>query len=60
APSPSPPLVGTGIVAGVLDESFSKSQLETWAPYFLDKNEFYLEIEGQSRPNGAMKDTARY
>ncbi|PBK88227.1 hypothetical protein ARMGADRAFT_937654, partial [Armillaria gallica] len=38
----------------------SKSQLETWAPNFLDKNEFDLGIEDQSGSNGAIKDTAKY
>ncbi|PBK68479.1 hypothetical protein ARMSODRAFT_887680, partial [Armillaria solidipes] len=47
-------------VIGALNESFSKSQLETWAPNFLHNNEFNLGIDDQSGPNGAMKDTAKY
>ncbi|KAK0191818.1 hypothetical protein F5146DRAFT_1037270 [Armillaria mellea] len=61
SPSSSLPLIATGTVAGALDESFSnESQLEIWAPNFLDKNEFDLGIEGQSGPKGAVKDTARF
>ncbi|KAG7440702.1 uncharacterized protein BT62DRAFT_937821 [Guyanagaster necrorhizus] len=61
SPSSSLPLIATGTVAGALDESFSnESQLEIWAPNFLDKNEFDLGIQGQSGPKGAMKDTARF
>ncbi|KAK0452176.1 uncharacterized protein EV420DRAFT_1559290 [Desarmillaria tabescens] len=61
SPSSSLPLIATGTVAGALDESFSnESQLEIWAPNFLDKNEFDLGIEGQSPPKGAVKDTARF
>ncbi|KAK0207569.1 WD40-repeat-containing domain protein [Armillaria fumosa] len=56
SPSSSPPLIATGMVAGALGESFSSdSQLEIWAPNFLDKNEFDLGIEGQSEPKGAVK-----
>ncbi|KAK0467632.1 hypothetical protein IW261DRAFT_1573805 [Armillaria novae-zelandiae] len=61
SPSSSLPLIATGTVAGALDESFSnESQLEIWAPDFLDKNEFDLGIEGQSGAKGAVKDTARF
>ncbi|KAK0229698.1 hypothetical protein EDD85DRAFT_776241 [Armillaria nabsnona] len=61
SPSSSLPLIATGTVAGALDESFSnESQLEIWAPNFLDKNEFDLGIEGQSGPKGAVKDTSRF
>ncbi|EEB99277.1 hypothetical protein MPER_01073, partial [Moniliophthora perniciosa FA553] len=61
SPSTSLPLIATGSVAGALDESFSnESQLEIWAPDFLDKNEFDLGVEGQSGPKGAVKDTSRF
>jgi len=53
-------LLATGTVAGALDESFSnESQLELWAPDFLDKDEFDLGIEGQHGSKGFVKDTAR-
>ena len=55
------PLLATGTVAGALDESFSnESQLEIWAPDFLDREEFYLGVEGQHGPKGYIKDTARF
>ncbi|KAK0467509.1 WD40-repeat-containing domain protein [Armillaria novae-zelandiae] len=61
SPSSSLPLIATGTVAGALDESFSnESQLEIWAPDFLDRNEFDLGIEGHSGPKGAVKNTARF
>lgn len=61
SPSASLPLLATGTVAGALDESFSnESQLEIWAPDFLDKNEYDLGSEGQHGPKGVVKDTARY
>ena len=60
SPSASLPLLATGTVAGALDESFSnESQLEIWAPDFLDKDEFYLGVEGHHGPKGQVKDTAR-
>jgi hypothetical protein len=60
SPTPSLPLLATGTVAGALDESFSnESQLEIWAPDFLDKNEYDLGDEGQHGPKGAVKDNAR-
>ncbi|KAF9057047.1 hypothetical protein BJ165DRAFT_1418148 [Panaeolus papilionaceus] len=61
SPYASIPLLATGTVAGALDESFSnESQLEIWAPNFLDKNEFDLGIEGITAPKGVIKDTARF
>lgn len=60
SPDASLPLLATGTVAGALDESFSnESQLEIWAPDFLDKHEFDLGGEGQNGPKGFVKDTAR-
>ncbi|KAF5336253.1 hypothetical protein D9757_015430 [Collybiopsis confluens] len=47
--------------AGALGESFSnESQLEIWAPDFLDKHEFDLGASGQSGSKGSVKDTARF
>lgn len=61
SPFSSLPLLATGTVAGALDESFSnESQLEIWAPDFLDRDEFYLGAEGQHGPKGHVKDTARF
>ena len=61
SPFASLPLLATGTVAGALDESFSnESQLEIWAPDFLDRDEFYLGVEGQNGPKGYVKDTARF
>ncbi|KAJ6569435.1 hypothetical protein B0H19DRAFT_1135445 [Mycena capillaripes] len=61
SPSAELPLLATGTVAGALDESFSdESQLEIWAPDFLDRNEFELGGAGQNGPKGVVKDTARF
>jgi protein transport protein SEC31 len=61
SPSSELPLLATGTVAGALDESFSdESQLEIWAPDFLDKDEFELGGAGQRGPKGVVKDTARF
>jgi protein transport protein SEC31 len=56
----SKPLLATGTVAGALDESFSNdSQLEIWAPDFLNKQEYDLGGEGQNGPRGSVANTAR-
>ncbi|EIM81877.1 uncharacterized protein STEHIDRAFT_103269 [Stereum hirsutum FP-91666 SS1] len=61
SPLPSIPLLATGTVAGALDESFSnESQLEIWAPDFLNKQEYDLGGEGQPGPRGVIRDTARF
>lgn len=61
SPSPSLPLIATGTVAGALDESFSnESQLEIWAPDFLDKNEFTLGGPEQVGPKGVVTNSARF
>ncbi|KAJ7294086.1 hypothetical protein C8J57DRAFT_1553850 [Mycena rebaudengoi] len=61
SPSASLPLLATGTVAGALDESFSdESQLEIWAPNFLDRDEFELGGAGQGGPRGVVKDSARF
>ncbi|KAH9988178.1 hypothetical protein BJV77DRAFT_1023322, partial [Russula vinacea] len=55
----SAPLLATGTVAGALDESFSNdSQLEIWALDFLNKQEYDLGGEGQSRPRGSVNHIA--
>lgn len=60
SPLPSIPLLATGTVAGALDESFSnESQLEIWAPDFLNKQEYDLGGEGQPGPKGVVTDSAR-
>jgi protein transport protein SEC31 len=57
----STPLLATGTVAGALDDTFSnESQLEIWAPNFLDQNEYDLGEPGQNGPKGSVHDTARY
>ena len=56
----STPLLATGTVAGALDESFSNdSQLEIWAPDFLNKLEYDLGGEGQRNPRGSVANTSR-
>lgn len=60
SPSASLPLLATGTVAGALDESFSnESQLEIWAPDFLDQKELDLGYQGQHGPKGFVTDNAR-
>jgi protein transport protein SEC31 len=60
SPTPSLPLLATGTAAGALDASFSnESQLEIWAPDFLDKNEYDLGGEDQYGPKGVVTDSAR-
>ncbi|KAF9546188.1 hypothetical protein CPC08DRAFT_738561 [Agrocybe pediades] len=61
SPAASFPLLATGTVAGALDESLSnESQLEIWAPDFLDRDEFDLGYEGGNGPKGSVKDNARF
>lgn len=56
----STPLLATGTVAGALDESFSNdSQLEIWAPDFLNKLEYDLGGEGQRGPRGSVANSSR-
>lgn len=60
SPTAPLPLLATGSVAGALDESFSnESQLEIWAPNFLDKDEYELGGIGQNAPAGFVTDGAR-
>jgi hypothetical protein len=62
SPEASLPVLATGTVAGALDESFSnESQLEIWAPDFMDPNEFELGSQGRGvKPSGVATDTARF
>lgn len=61
SPTASLPLLATGTVAGALDESFSnESQLEIWAPNFLDRDEYDLGGAGQNGPKGIVKDNSRF
>ncbi|KAF9527633.1 hypothetical protein CPB83DRAFT_815128 [Crepidotus variabilis] len=61
SPFASLPLLATGTVAGALDESFSnESQLEIWAPDFLDKDEFELGQQESHGPKGKVIDNARF
>ena len=56
----SAPLLATGTVAGALDESFSNdSQLEIWAPDFLNKQEYDLGGEGHHGPRGSIVNSSR-
>jgi hypothetical protein len=52
-----------GTVTGALDESFSnESQLEIWAPDFLDKNKYDLggdSGEGHAEPKDVVADNSR-
>lgn len=60
SPLASLPLLATGTVAGALDESFSnESQLEIWAPDFLDKDQFDLGLPYSHGPSGHIADNAR-
>jgi hypothetical protein len=60
SPTPSLPLLATGTAAGALDASFSnESQLEIWAPDFLDKEEYDLGVEGQHGAKGFINDGSR-
>ena len=61
SPTTHLPLLATGTVAGALDESFSnESQLEIWAPDFLDRDEYDLGGQGQNAPKGFVKESSRY
>lgn len=60
SPSLSVPLLASGTVAGALDESFSnESQLEIWAPDFLDKSEYDMGGEGQNRSKASVSTSSR-
>ncbi|TFK49239.1 hypothetical protein OE88DRAFT_1662672 [Heliocybe sulcata] len=62
SPLPSLPLLATGTVSGALDESFSnESQLEIWAPDFMNKNEFDLGGDGEGvAPKGSITNSSRF
>ena len=60
SPSLSIPLLASGTVAGALDESFSNdSQLEIWAPNFMDKTEYDLGGEGHYGPKASVTTNSR-
>lgn len=60
SPAANLPTLATGTVAGALDESFSNaSQLEIWAPNFLDKDEYDLGHQDLHGPKGFVEDTSR-
>lgn len=53
-------MLASGTVAGALDESFSsESQLEIWAPDFMDKTEYDLGGVEQNGPLGSVTTTSR-
>jgi protein transport protein SEC31 len=61
SPTPALPLIATGTVAGALDESFSnESQLEIWAPDFLNPQEYDLGGPTHSGPKAYVTDSARF
>jgi protein transport protein SEC31 len=54
-------MLASGTVAGALDESFSsESQLEIWAPDFMDKAEYDLGGVEQKGPLGSVTTSSRY
>jgi len=60
SPHSTVPLLATGTVAGALDESFSnESQLEIWAPEFMNRQEYELGGNGQPGPKGSITTSAR-
>jgi len=60
SPSSPLPLIATGTVAGALDESFSnESQLEIWAPNFMDRDEYDLGVVRGKGPSCSVKDSSR-
>ncbi|EJD05585.1 WD40 repeat-like protein [Fomitiporia mediterranea MF3/22] len=61
SPLPEVPLLVSGTVAGALDESFSNdSQLEIWAPDFMDKEEYDLGGIAQNGPKAFISTTSRF
>ncbi|KAI6026643.1 hypothetical protein BKA83DRAFT_95000 [Pisolithus microcarpus] len=61
SPNACLPLIATGTVAGALDESFSnESQLEIWKPDFMNKHEYSLGADSDSKPAGIVKDASRF
>ena len=61
SPHATVPLLATGTVAGALDESFSNdSQLEIWAPDFMNKAEYELGDSAENGPKASVSTTSRY
>lgn len=61
SPYASLPLLATGTVAGALDASFSNdSQLEIWAPNFIDRDEYDLGRTGNPPPKATVTTSSRF
>ena len=61
SPYASLPLLATGTVAGALDASFSNdSQLEIWAPNFLDRDEYDLGGTENPPPKATVATSSRF
>ena len=61
SPYASLPLLATGTVAGALDASFSNdSQLEIWAPNFIDRDEYDLGRTENPPPKATVTTSSRY
>lgn len=60
SPYASLPLLATGTVAGALDASFSNdSQLEIWAPNFINRDEYDLGGTENPPPKATITTTSR-
>ena len=60
SPYASLPLLATGTVAGALDASFSNdSQLEIWAPNFINRDEYDLGGTENPPPKATVTTTSR-
>ena len=61
SPFASLPLLATGTVAGALDASFSNdSQLEIWAPNFIDRDEYDLGGTENTPPKATVTTSSRF
>ena len=61
SPYASLPLLATGTVAGALDASFSNdSQLEIWAPNFINRDEYDLGGTENLPPKATVTTSSRY
>ena len=61
SPYASLPLLATGTVAGALDASFSNdSQLEIWAPNFIDRDEYDLGGTVNPPPKATITTSSRF
>ena len=60
SPYASLPLLATGTVAGALDASFSNdSQLEIWAPNFINRDEYSLGGTENPPPKSTVTTSSR-